>query len=347
MEIIARENLSASRKNLEIARMRESVGYSGLSDVYRWESKISSDKIDLLTTNENRRIAEFALQEMLNRPFKQKFVTEAVDINDSTIFIMSDAEISKYIDNAKMKDIFSDFLVESALSDLPELKQLDAAIAAQERYLKAAKRTQYLPDVGVSAQADYDLYRGGKGSTVEPVEIQLDPNMPPVSLDMFNEPNDLSWNVGVNATIPLSQGGRLNYDRQQATVDLLTLQEDRNNISRKLTQQVISLFERASLSYPKIELSGRAAENALNSYEIVQDSYSHGVVSIVQLLDAQQAAVEANLYASISVYEYLIDVLTLQRAMGKFFILLTYEEKADFFYRLDNYIENRLNIKSE
>ncbi len=341
METIARENLKASRKNLEIARMRESVGYSGASDVYRWESKISSDKIDLLSTNETRKLAEFALQEMLNRPFDQKFVTEAVDIMDSTIFIMGDANISKYIDNSKMKDLFRDFLVREALTNLPELKQLEATIAAQERYLKATKRTRYLPDVGISAQANYDFYRGGAGSTMEPIEIQVDPDSPPVILDVFEEPEDFSWNVGLNATLPVSQGGRLNYDMQQAEIDLLRLQEDRYNISRKLTRQVVSLFEKASLSYPKIELSANAAEYALKSYDIVQDSYSHGVVSITQLLDAQQAAVEANLYASISVYAYLIDVLNLQRAMGRFFILIPYDERGGFFYRLDEYISNQ------
>jgi len=257
---------------------------------------------------------------------------------------MGDANISKYINNTKMKELFRDFLVDEALANLPELKQIDAAIAAQERYLTAAKRTQYIPDIGVSAQADYDFYQGGAGSTVEPFEIQLDPNNPPVTIDMFEEPKDFSWNVAMNATLPISQGGRLSFDKQQAEIDLLKLNEDRYNVSRKLTQQVISLYEVASLSYPKIELSANAAEYALKSYEIVQDSYSHGVVSITQLLDTQQAAVEASLYASISVYTYLIDVLNLQRAMGQFFLLLPYEERANFFYRLDEYITTQHNL---
>ena len=139
----------------------------------------------------------------------------------------------------------------------------------------------------------------------------------------------------MNATLPISQGGRLNIDRQQARIELDRLTEDRYNISRKLTQQVLSVFERASLSYPKIALSDQAAESALKSYDIVQDSYSHGLVSIVQLLDAQQAAVQASLYASVSVYEYLIDVITLQRSIGQFVMLQPYEEQAAYFNRLD------------
>jgi len=347
METIARENLKSSRKNLEIARMRESVGYSGTSDVYRWESKIASDKIELLSANETRRLTEYALMEMLNRPFEQRFSTDAIDINDTSIFVMSDASISMYIDNMRNKELFRNFLVDEALSNVPELKQLDAAIAAQERYLTAAKRSHFLPDVGISAQADYDFYRGGEGSTVDPIEIPIDPDEPPLVLDMFSEPEDFSWNIGVNATLPISQGGRLHIDRQQAEIELLKLKEDRYNISRKFTRQVVSLFERASLSYPKIELSASAAEYAMKSYNIVQDSYSHGVVSITQLLDAQQAAVQANSYASISIYTYLIDVLALQRAMGKFFILHPLEETSDFFYRLDEYISDNQNSNSQ
>lgn len=345
METIARENLRATRKNLEIARMRQSTGYSGISDVYRWESKISTDKIDLLTTNENRRLAEYALLEMLNRPFDQKFLTEAVDIKDTNIFVMGDASISKYIGNAFMKDMFRDFLVMEALTNLPELKELDATIAAHERYMKSVKRTHYLPQIGVFAQADYDFYRGGEGSTLEPIEFKLDPSQPPVTINMFEEPKDFSWNIGLNASLPISQGGYMHYDRQQSILDLSILKEQRYNISRKLTQQVISLFETASLSYPKIALSANAAENALKSFNIVQDSYSQGVVSITDLIDAQQAAVEANLYSAISVYEYLIDVLMLQRAIGRYFILLPYEERADFFYRLEQYISSQPNTK--
>jgi len=347
MESIARENLKATRKNLEIARMRADVGYSGMSDVYRWESKLSSDKIELLSANENRRLAEYALMQMLNRPFDKKFALNAVDIKDTSLFVMSDANISKYVDNFQYKDMFRNFLVEEAMASLPELKQLEAAIAAQERYLKATKRTHFIPDIGVSAQANYDFYKGGEGSTIEPVELQLDPTQPPITIDMFEEPKEFSWNVGVNASLPISQGGRLHYDRQQATIDLLKLQEDRENIRKKLSQQVISIFERASLSYPKIKLSANAAEYAMKSYEIVQDSYSHGLVSITQLLDAQQAAVQANLYASVSIYTYLIDVLNLQRAIGQYFILAQYEDRANFFYRLDQSIENQKNTNQQ
>ena len=60
---------------------------------------------------------------------------------------------------------------------------------------------------------------------------------------MFEEPKELSWNIGVNAAIPITNGGRLHYDRQQAKIELLRLQEERYNISNKITQQVIDLHK--------------------------------------------------------------------------------------------------------
>ena len=41
---IRKENVRRSRRNLELARVRESIGQSSRSDVYRWESEIATDR---------------------------------------------------------------------------------------------------------------------------------------------------------------------------------------------------------------------------------------------------------------------------------------------------------------
>jgi len=67
-EKIMRENLNLTRKHLDIARLRQEVGFSGASDVYRWESEIERVSIEVMNARAQKRAAEIALNEILNRP---------------------------------------------------------------------------------------------------------------------------------------------------------------------------------------------------------------------------------------------------------------------------------------
>ncbi|MGH7849073.1 MAG: hypothetical protein ACREOP_02115, partial [Thermodesulfobacteriota bacterium] len=66
-----------------------------------------------------------------------------------------------------------------------------------------------------------------------------------------------------------------------------------------------------------------------------------GVVSIIDLLDAQNAALSADLNAANSVYNFLIDLMNLQRASGKFDFFTSAEERDELFEMLDEYYNER------
>jgi len=219
------------------------------------------------------------------------------------------------------------------MMNLPEIKQIDAAIAAQERFLTANKRGHYLPNIGLAANADYNFYRGGAGTEVEPFEI---PGIG--SFQFAKEPKEFQWNLGISLVQPISKGGKMNAQTQQARILLTKLYEQKYDITQKLSQQILSAFSQVSSSYPNIRLSKEAADAADKNFELVQDAYSNGMASIVQLLDAQNAAISARYFAVNAVYQYMIDGLNVQRAMGSFFILKTKEERTNFFLRLDEYM---------
>ena len=80
LEDIQKENLTLSRQNLELARVRESIGQSGPSDVFRWESEIATSRGNAITANALRNVAEIALNRVLNRPLEEPFGVERVDI---------------------------------------------------------------------------------------------------------------------------------------------------------------------------------------------------------------------------------------------------------------------------
>ncbi len=70
---------------------------------------------------------------------------------------------------------------------------------------------------------------------------------------------------------------------------------------------------------------------------LVTDAYSRGAASLVDLLDAQNAAVVADLVAANAVYDFLADMASVERAVGRFSLLSTAEERAAFFERLEAY----------
>ena len=92
-------------------------------------------------------------------------------------------------------------------------------------------------------------------------------------------------------------------------------------------------------SYAGIKLSRDAADAASRNRELLTDAYSRGTVSILDLLDAQNAALVSEQRAANAVYDFLIDLIEAERAAGRFTLLMDAEEVAAFFGRLDAHTE--------
>ena len=94
-----------------------------------------------------------------------------------------------------------------------------------------------------------------------------------------------------------------------------------------------ALFDAAS-TYTSIELSAEAADAAGKNLDLVTDAYSRGAVSIIDLLDAQNAALVADAFAANAVYDFLIDLMEVQRSSNTFDFFRSEEGREDWFERL-------------
>ncbi|NNF84570.1 MAG: TolC family protein, partial [Deltaproteobacteria bacterium] len=142
---IQKNNLQLTRSNLELGRFRREIGYSGPADVFRWESKIATDRIAVLDAIAQHKQAETALNRILHRPLEEDFVTEEASLDDPGLFT-SDSRFFSYIDNPRDYGIFRDFMLQEGLNAAPELRRIDATIAAQERTYASARRAFWSPD---------------------------------------------------------------------------------------------------------------------------------------------------------------------------------------------------------
>ena len=87
-----RENVAVTRKNYEIALTKEAVGYAGTTDVYRWESQLALNNIDLNDSYAQLKQSSFNLNQILNRPIKEAFITNDSNDLDNDHFSTDDEE---------------------------------------------------------------------------------------------------------------------------------------------------------------------------------------------------------------------------------------------------------------
>ena len=82
------------------------------------------------------------------------------------------------------------------------------------------------------------------------------------------------------------------------------------------------------------DLAADAAGAARRNLALVTDAYEQGVLSILDLIDAQNAALVAEQSAATAVYDYLIDLMDAHRASGRFGLFMEPAELAAFTDRL-------------
>ncbi|MBW2683278.1 MAG: TolC family protein, partial [Deltaproteobacteria bacterium] len=67
--------------------------------------------------------------------------------------------------------------------------------------------------------------------------------------------------------------------------------------------------------------------------KLITDSYIQGLKSIIELLDAQNQALSADQAAANAVYDFLVDLMGVQRAMGMFVLFEPEEERNAWIER--------------
>lgn len=322
VEQIQRENFTVTRSNLELADVRQRIGVARRSEVIRWENQIANNRRDVIAANAQRNIAEMELNRLLNRPLEEPFETADVDLASPSLLTTA-ARLEPFVGNPVAFDIFREFMTQEGLALAPELRQLDATVRAQERAVLAADRAFWAPIVALEGEVS-GTETGGPGSGVPDLGLPL----------AFSRPNGFNWTIGVSASLPIFTGGGRRAERQRLREELAERRIERRASAERIEQRLRSALHQAGASYAAIELAELAADAAHGNLALVTDAYEQGAVPILDLLDAQNAALVADQVAASSVYDYLIDLMQVQRAVGRFDFFMTSAEYQEFLERL-------------
>ncbi len=321
---ILMDNLKITRTNLELARVREATGIAGPNESLRWETVLANNKIAVLKAQSGAAQAAQALNQILNRSMSERFKAKDVQLQDPEL-LTSAADFLHYLEDPLNFQRLSNFMVQHGLKNASELQQVEALMDAQKRMLTSSRLAFLLPTVSAFGRYSDNFYRSEGGASI---------NIPGLGVSQERT----NWSVGVQLSFPLFTGFSRKATTEKNSQELKQLEYQYHSVAEKLELNIRAQMENVKASYFGIQQSLLAAEAARKNYRIVFDGYSQGTIPIINLLDAQEAALQAEQVAANAYYDFFIDYMQMQRAINQFDFLLTDAERMEFVNQLREFM---------
>lgn len=323
---ISSRNLDLTKRNLQLARQNYESGQSGKSDLLQFRSQMAQNTQTLVEAVNQLEQSFFSLNQLLNQPIDRKIDVQDADLGKGVFEEYDYDQLRGFLDDPSLKAPFVAFLVRQARKNAPELKSLAYNISANERNLKLAAKGRFLPTLAVQGQYNRNFTQGGVGTEV------------PAGFGTVPRSN---YNVGLNLSLPIFQRNRQNINRQTATIQKEQLDFNRQNIELNLERNVNVAVLQLTNQIANIELSKISEEAAREGLELTQEAYATGAVNWVQLIEAQDNYLNAQLANANAIYNYLLSSLQLERIMGYYFLLHSTEENEAFRQEFLTYLTTR------
>jgi len=317
-------NLELTKRNLSIAEENFNAGQSGKTDLLRFRSQKAQNTQTMIEAVNQLATGYVVINQILNNDPNTKIDVKEAFLDDDIYQRYNYKGFIELLDNPKLREPLTDFLIEEALNNAPELKQLSFANEATERQIKLYGGGRFVPTLSLLGQYNYEFSRSGAGSDY-PLGL-----MPPEGY----------YNVGVNLALPIFNQNTNKIGKQTSIIQKEQLLVDTENaklgIASNVRNTVLNIINQIS----NIELSKVSEASAREALDLTQNAYSSGAVNIVQLLDAQNNYLNAQLVRANATYNYLIGMLQLERAMGYYFILDP-NDNGNFRQRFLEYLNKR------
>ncbi len=340
------DNLKLARTNLELAHVRQTTGAAGPEEPLRWQVEIANLRKVTMDVQSQINQALYALKQSLNLQLLEQLNVAEVSLNDSSMFI-SRAEMLGYLEDPLSFDVFSDFLVSEGARRSPELRQLDALLAAQERSLTSTRLSYFLPTISAFGKYSDRFFRTEIRSPFQlPSLGSAPPPQTPAEGFLYQVlgslspvlPGDRSWNAGIQLSLNIFNGfaTRATQDRSSLLLEQLRIQ--RAAAAEKVALRILVEMERTKASYFAIQQAKLQQQAARQMLDIITESYSNGALSILSLLDAQNSALQADQIAANALYDFFIDYISLERAVGAIDVLMSRSEREEVVQRMNAFM---------
>jgi outer membrane protein TolC len=319
---IQTRNLELTKTNLRIASENFSAGQSGKTDLLRFESQRAQNTQSMIEAVNQMHQGFLAINQLANNPGGTKIDVKDATLDDELFKKYNYDKFVSFLDNPAMRETFVQFLVEEALRNSPEIKQLQYNIDATDRSIQLYGPGRFLPTLALQGNYTKEFSRSGAGAAPLPVF------------------EDGYYNVALNLALPIFNRNQNNINKQTAMIQKEQLDLNRENVSLAVSTNirngVLNLINQIS----NTELSKVSEQAARESLDLTQTAYSSGAVNIVQLIDAQNNYLNSQLASTNAGYNYLLAMLQLERYIGAYFLLNTEEDNRQFNERFLQYMKS-------
>jgi outer membrane protein len=250
----------STQKQLETAKVLFEAGNTNKSAVYELEAKLSSDKLNLVTAQNNHRLARVALANLLQIPFEEGFdiVSPQVAVPEETILEGSDK------------------IFDSAINTMPEIELARLRYKASAMQ-KTISRGSYYPTLSLSANVS-SLFSNNFKDPVNPHTIYVPIGfVQATNQDVYTQTtgydglktrafgkqvnDNLGKSVGFNLSIPIYSNARIRTAVKQA--DIASEQQKINMLNTQ--NQLFTSIATAVANYTGARSKYAALLGALNA----------------------------------------------------------------------------------
>ena len=208
----------------------------------------------------------------------------AMGLPSQTAFVLSEEPVPGALPDS------IDPLIQDAIQNRPELKDLRLEQDAAERFVKA-EHSLFYPTIGALGTAGFvpageEAIPGRYGA------------------------------AGVNVTIPIFNGGLFKARQTEAELRAQAAKQNVNDLANRVVRDVRVAYLAARTAYERIGLTVELLKQAQLALDLSQSRYNLGLSSIVELSQAQLNLTSAQIAAASARYEYQAQWTAVQYQTG-------------------------------
>jgi outer membrane protein len=274
---LAAASQKAFKNQLEQAQKRYEVGLVAVTDVANAQANYDKANADIITARNALENAQSALATITG-----KLPSELDDVRTSLSTPSPDpANPEEWINLATKQNIS----LQSA--------QIGGQISQENIAINRAAR---MPTVDLTGQYGYNS-----------------------ALSQFNgrQSSNLAASIGLQVSVPLYTGGRINAKSRQAAYQYQQTQNEIENLRRTVQQGTANDYRGVITSISEITAYGQSVESARTSLAATEAGYQVGTRTIVDVLNAQIQVFSAMANFLNARYSYLTNYLKLKADTGQ------------------------------
>ncbi|WP_395374177.1 TolC family outer membrane protein [Marinicella sp. W31] len=276
----------AIQRQLDQAEQRYEVGLAAITDVHEARAQYDASRAAVIQARNTLDDAKEALYEV-SQAYYRDMDALPDDLKPITL---------RFTDLEKWQDV--------AFENNPDLgvSRINADLA---KITMKLQRAGHYPSVSFSANR-----RGNDDFS--------NPRRNPATLEIIDvfESNSNGTSYGITVDVPIFAGGRTYYQTKKARLEYEAALEDLDQSSLSTTRNIRNAIRNVDAGWSSVQARQLAVVSAKSAEEATEAGFEVGTRNIVEVLNSQRSLYQAQRDFSQAKYDYLLNVLRLDRAAG-------------------------------